>query len=126
MYVLLQHGGSQLDSQHVFQNGTVAPMGLMPPTGMPPLGLQQQYGGPVTAQDLIQTAAAAAAVAADPMKINEMPQWDGGRMTVTDMQDKHVSNYIETHVVVVVQLFFTHFYICCLLFIQGWTAKWSQ
>lgn len=120
---MLQHGGSQLDSQHVFQNGTVTPMGLMPPTGMPPLGLQQQYGGPVTAQDLIQTAAAAAAVAADPMKMNEMPQWDGGRMTVTDMQDKHVSNYL--HVVSAVVLC-TFVYMLSPLLLQGWTAKWSQ
>lgn len=63
-------------------------MGLMPGAAIPPLGLQQPYGGPVSTHDLIQTAAAVAA--GDPMKIGEMPQWDGGRMTVNDLQDKHV------------------------------------
>lgn len=66
-------------------------MGLMPnAAGLQPLSLQQAYGGgPVT--DMIQTAAVAAAVVgADPMKMAEIPQWDGGRMTVNEMNEKRV------------------------------------
>lgn len=73
--IVLQHGGNQLDNQHAFQNGAVATMSLVPPA-VPPL-LQQQYGL-VGTQDLIQT---------DSMKM-DMPNWDGGRMNVAEMQEK--------------------------------------
>lgn len=61
-------------------------MSLAPP--VPPLLQQQQYGL-VSSQDLIQT---------DAMKM-DMPNWDGGRMNVAEMQEKqHVSFFLKLYI----------------------------